>query len=402
MAAGQGNLADADPLGRFSIALDGPLYKLFIRWHLLVPPVRLAQRRIGVFLALTWLPLVVLTLADGKALGGARVPFFADIGAQTRLLVALPLLVAAEPIVHWRIAKILRPFLDRGIVAPDDRGAFASIVEMTIRLRSSVLIEVALFGLTTILSIWLGGDLWGARTGIWYERHDARGGATLTAAGWWYALVSLNLFRFILGRWYFRIAIWYHFLWRTSRLSLRLNPLHPDRAGGLGFLAGSLLALSPVLFAQTVTVAGSIAGRVVQDRDPLTAFVIEIVALPLALSIVATLPLFFFSAALVRSRFQGAHEYGLLATRYVDEFRRRWITREGASHPREPLLGSPDIQSLADLGNAYETVRGFRALPVGFRTFIDLVVLLALPFLPLALTQLPLNELLLRLLQTVI
>lgn len=402
IAAGRGTVTDADVLSRFSLALDGPLYRLYVRWHLLAPPVRLTQRRIAAFVAVTWLPLLALTLIEGRALGGARVPFLADLGAQIRLLVALPLLVAAEPIVHWRIAKTVRPFLERGIVAPEDRAAFGSIVETSIRLRGSVVVEIALLAVTTILGVWLRGDLWGARTDIWYAVHDAHGGVALTAAGWWYAIVSLNLFRFVLVRWYFRLLIWYEFLWRTSRLRLQLNPLHPDRAGGLGFLAGSLIALSPVFLAQTVTVAGSIAGRIIQDGIPLEAFVFEIVALPLILAIIATLPLGFFAAALLRSSFDGAHEFGRLATRYVDDFRRRWIVGEDGAGTKEQLLGSPDIQSLADLGNAYETVRGVRALPVGFRSFIDLVLVLALPFLPLALTKVPLEELLRRLLEKVI
>jgi hypothetical protein len=86
--------------------------------------------------------------------------------------------------------------------------------------------------------------------GSWYITVGPSGTERLTVAGWWYAFVSLSLFRFVLARWYFRLIVWYIFLWRVSRLPLRLNPLHPDRAGGLGFLGNSVRAFQPVLVAQ--------------------------------------------------------------------------------------------------------------------------------------------------------
>ena len=65
-------------------------------------------------------------------------------------------------------------------------------------------------------------------------RGTAEGG--LTAAGWWYALVSLPMFRFLLWRWLWRVFIWAALLWQTSKIQLRLLPTHPDQAGGLGTL----------------------------------------------------------------------------------------------------------------------------------------------------------------------
>lgn len=63
----------------------------------------------------------------------------------------------------------------------------------------------------------------------------------LTYAGYWHAFVSIPIFQFILVRWYLRLFIWFQFLWRVSRLNLRLIATHPDRAAGIGFLAASPL-----------------------------------------------------------------------------------------------------------------------------------------------------------------
>ena len=65
----------------------------------------------------------------------------------------------------------------------------------------------------------------------------------------WYGYVSLPLFQFLLMRWYFRLFIWTRFLWQVSRLDLSLVPTHPDRVGGLGFLANTVYAFPPLAVA---------------------------------------------------------------------------------------------------------------------------------------------------------
>jgi hypothetical protein len=201
-------------------------------------------------------------------------------------------------------------------------------------------------------------------------------------------------------RWYYRLVIWYCFLWRTSRLALRLNALHPDQAGGLGFLGRSMTALAPVFVAQTITIAGEIGGRVFQDSMSIDRFVPDIIGFPIVFVLLAIAPLTFFSPALVRAGFNGALEYGGLASQYVDEFRQAWLTPRKA--PTGPLLGTSDIQSLADLSNAFQVAGGMQFLPVGFRSALLFLVATALPFLPLALSVLPLSELIRRVVERAI
>ena len=73
----------------------------------------------------------------------------------------------------------------------------------------------------------------------------------------------------------------------------------------------------------------------------------------------------------------------------------KWV-RGGAAHD-EPLIGSGDIQSLADLGNSFQVVRDIKPFPFGRDTVIQLVVFTLLPGLPLVLTMIPLEELITRL-----
>jgi hypothetical protein len=59
----------------------------------------------------------------------------------------------------------------------------------------------------------------------------------------------------------------------------------------------------------------------------------------------------------------------------------------------EPVLGTADIQSLADLANSFDVVREMRLMPIGRQAVVQLAIMLALPLLPLTLTMIPLEEL---------
>jgi hypothetical protein len=114
------------------------------------------------------------------------------------------------------------------------------------------------------------------------------------------------------------------------------------------------------------------------------------VASLLFLMLLVLLPLSFFVVHLGRARRTAVVEYGALASRYVDDFRQKWIKKP--SENAETLLGTSDIQSLADLGNAFNVINDIRLLPYGKQAIIRLGVLLLLPLLPLTLTIVPLKQ----------
>ncbi len=78
----------------FSLVLGGPLFQLLRRAHLSDDALTMARRRVVVIALLAWLPLLVLSALEGRALGGSvAVPFLLDVEVHIRYLVALPLLV---------------------------------------------------------------------------------------------------------------------------------------------------------------------------------------------------------------------------------------------------------------------------------------------------------------------
>ena len=220
----------------FSIVLGGPLFQLLRRAHLSDEALHLMHRRIIVIAAICWLPLLVLSARGGELLGGKpTVPFLLDLDVHLRFLLAVPLLISAELVVHLRMRDIVRVFLDRRLVPENSLARFEEIVNSALRLRNSVRAEILLLILVYgvgVLIVWRHYTALDATT--WYATPSAEG-PRFSPAGLWYGYVSLPLFQFLLVRWYFRVFIWARFLWQVSRIKLCLIATNLDRvAGGLG------------------------------------------------------------------------------------------------------------------------------------------------------------------------
>jgi len=374
----------------FSLVLGGPLYQLYLRTRLARAPIELLHRRIVAFVLITWVPLWLLTAIEGHALGGVKVPFLLDLDAHARFLISLPLLIVAELFVHQRIRVIVRQFINRGLIAPEDLPRFENALASSMRLRNSMVIEIVVFLIAVIGGHWLWKEQASLRVATWWGELAADNTVNFNLAGYWYVFISLPLFRFLLFRWYFRLLVWYRLLWLVAKIPLRLNALHPDRAAGLGFLGNSVFAFAPVLLAQTVLLSAVIMSHIWHQGAVLPDFKLEIVGIVAFLLILVLMPLTFFAMQLARARRAGWREYGALGSRYVESFQQKWLA--GAAPENEPLIGSADIQSLADLANSFEVVKEMDALPFNKNTVLGLAIVIVLPLLPLTLTMIPLDQ----------
>jgi hypothetical protein len=380
----------------FSLVLGGPLYQLFRRAHLSGDALDLLRRRIVVLSLLAWLPLALFAGFEGRLLPGtATVPFLLDVEVHVRYLLAVPLMVVAELVVHQRMRAVLQQFLGRKLVPEAVRAQFDAAVASVARLRNSVLAEILIIAFVYgvgMFVVWRNYVALDANT--WYATTSAAG-SKLSLAGMWYGYVSLPLFQFLLLRWYFRVFIWARFLWQVSRLELKLVPTHPDRVGGLGFLANTAYAFLPLALAHGAVLAGMLANRILHLGAKLPEFKAEIVLMLFFVQFLVFGPLFAFAAQLARAKRTGLGEYGSLAARYVREFDGKWL--RGGAAPGEPLVGTADLQSLADLGNSFEVVKGMRLAPVTRDAILQLAAATLLPVVPLLLTMMPWDELLKRL-----
>lgn len=380
----------------FSLVLGGPLFQLLRRAHLTDDALTHLRQRVVAISLVGWLPLLALSALEGQAWGGsAAVPFIHDAEVHVRFLVVVPLLIVAELVVHQRMRFLLKQFLERDLIPESAMPRFDAAIASAFRLRNSVPAELLLIAFVYgvgILIVWRQYIALDAST--WYATPSIDG-PKASLAGMWFGYVSLPLFQFLLLRWYFRLFIWARFLWQVSRIELNLVPTHPDRTGGLGFLAVTAYAFMPLLVAHGALLAGNLANRIFHLGAALPDFKFEILIAVVLLLCIVVGPLLVFTAQLAQAKRTGNREYGALAQRYVREFDAKWL--RGGAPADEPLVGSGDIQSLADLGNSLAVVQGMRIAPVDRDMILRLAAAILLPLVPLALTMMPLEELLKRL-----
>jgi hypothetical protein len=98
----------------FSLMLGGPFFQLLRRAHLTDDTLMMVRQRVIVISLLAWLPLLALAALEGRLLGDSTaVPFLFDWEVHIRFLVAIPLLIIAELVVHRRMRPLVQQFLDR-------------------------------------------------------------------------------------------------------------------------------------------------------------------------------------------------------------------------------------------------------------------------------------------------
>jgi hypothetical protein len=381
----------------FSLVLGGPIFQLFRTSHLAGDGLELLHRRLLIITLVAWLPLLILATLGSSAGNASRLSFLRDVEVHVRFLIALPVLVAAELIVHSRIRPVVRRFVERRIVLPENLPRFDSAIESAVRLRNSVPLELGLLIFVYTFGLWLWHSRIALDTPTWYAMPGGRW--HLTPAGLWYVFVSIPILQFLLLRWYLRLFIWFRFLWHVSKINLNLIPTHPDRSAGLAFLGKSAYAFGPILFAQGAMLAGLVASRVLYRGQSLLSFKLHIGAF-VAFFVLAILgPLLMFTPRMARAKRKGLADYGLLAQRYVESFEQKWVLRDPASS--DELLGAADIQSLADLGNSYALVRDMRSVPFGLEDISRLAAATAAPLLPLLFTIFSPEELIMRVIKVV-
>jgi hypothetical protein len=362
----------------FSV-LGGPLHHAGRRLGL----VRGETNTIMLGLALGWAPwllIVGLALIEGIA---DRMLSMALVAGHARLLLVIPLIFVSESWVAPRMAACVATIARYGVVPPDDRPALDAEVSRTRRWANWSWPEAACLVLAVLL------DITGSRLQTYGESaayDPARGSLSFLV----YVHVGLLVFRFLLFRTAWKVALWGWFLWRVSRLNLKLIAGHPDRAGGLGSLEGVHERFTPLVAALSVLECATLAESISTGTLAVTAVYPTLALLLLLDGVLFLGPLLVFTDKLWAGRTKGTGLYNGLAARYVREFEAKWL--EGTSRD-ERLLGTPDLQSLADLAHAVSVVKGMRWITIGPRLLTVMTVALVAPLTPLFLFRYPVTEL---------
>jgi hypothetical protein len=372
----------------FSLVDCGPCDRILGRIGLRQPGAPHLVRRALILALITWLPLLLMAVLSGG--GQPAVPFLKDIAVHVRFLLAAPALIIAEGVIGHRTRLVVVNFLVSGLVTEKDRPAFHAALHRGRRLLDSSLAEAVLL-IVSYTVVWLAVRAMKADGSVFWFEKAAPTGEQLSILGWWYAL-SAPIVVFLFLRWGWRYGIWCWFLWRVSRLDLRIIGTHPDRAGGLGFVSIGQNAFATIAFAASCVVSGAAITRVLYRDVPFKSLQTPIIGFIVCAVLLGLVPLFVFWRPLAAARRRGLFQFGSLASHYVQSFDEKWI--EGGAGVEDVLLGSSDIQSLADLGGSFEHVTTMRPFPFGKGSVIAFALAAGLPMLPLLMTQMPLREIL--------
>ncbi len=375
----------------FSLTRGGPARRLLVRVAGVKPERERVIHRAILAAAVTWLPLLLLSLAQGLAFGNhVKITFVRDFAVNVRFLVALPIFILAESKIDQRWRTLVQEFLRSGLVHEDQLPFFDAILAKISRLRDRILPELTLLIIAYLPSIVIReSEFLMNGTSNWH--FIAAGTTTLSLSGWWFKIIASPVFRFLLLRWLWRIFLWTLFLWRVSRINLHLVATHSDLAAGLGFLSEGQIAFSPIVFAGSTVIASEVGNAIAYEGATLSSLKFLMIGYGAIAVALLVLPLLAVVPVLIKVKKKALFEFGGLLTHHDQLFEAKWL--HGHHQPSEGILGSPDASSLADLGASFDVVQRMSYVPIDKPTLIGLAVAALLPMIPVILFATPLNEL---------
>jgi hypothetical protein len=340
----------------------------------------------------TWLPLFILSVAQGVAYGPQiQIPFLNDFAVNTRFLVALPILLLAGSAVDGTWHSIAGQFLSSGLVSENELASFEAVIAKVNRLRDSVLPELVILVLAFVPSIFALKTA-ALMSGVTNWHVIGLGSTETSLAGRWFEVVSMPIFRVVLLRWIWRMLLWTSFLWRVSRTNLYLVATHSDRAAGLGFVTGGQKAYGPIVFAGSAVVAAQVGNAIAYEGQTLSAMKFPMIAYGVLAILLLVAPLVVLGPVLRKVKRKALREYGDLVTMHNQLFETKWI-RDKRSHD-DMILGNPDASSLIDLGDSFTVIRQMGIIPINKQTLVSLAAAAVLPMLPVILQVVPIKDVL--------
>jgi hypothetical protein len=344
--------------------------------------------RVAIGLVLiTWVPLFLMSIFSGTNEPSVEsISFFEDFFLQVRLLLVLPFLILVEKPFDKTFVKYIQNTYK--LVNEDDKEKFMTLVDRIRRLVKSFLPEILFLLLVYVLTIQNWNELWVFDSDRNYLTNSEN---SLNAAGWYYILVCSPLLQLLIFRWFWRWIIWAYSIFSISGLNLKVDFLHADTMAGLQYLNYTPLTLSIAMIGPSAILSSYIGVEIIQYGSALSDYAIEIVAYVIVFPILLYLPLLFFQPALAKAKRYGIQYFGDLVRMHNLEYDQKWI--KGDLPKDEPLVGSPDHSSLADINGSYGPIQSMKPFPIDFKMIILSMILSILPYLPLVFTYYSATEL---------
>jgi hypothetical protein len=331
-----------------------------------------------------WLPVAILDLLSDPR---QRMSFFHDVAVQVRLLVALPLLLAARPVVEKVLARALRDLFQARIVPPEAQLRISTALRRRARFTERPLV-LTLF---LLLAGTMAASEFAVARKMMHVLSWRSEGDELSNAGLWYFCITNPIYRLVVVRWLWGLGMWFISMVQLAG-ALRPDPLHPDRQGGLERLTTAHAVFGLVLLGGSSSVAGALANQVIYEGatfETIKPLMITTCVFLLSFVLGALLPLV---VPLMLARRRALVEYGRVATEQERAFAAYWFTKR--SKTSEELLKSQDFSALTDLLSSYAVALDMKVFPIQRPVLIPLLLAVGLPMLPVIALRLPIVELL--------
>ena len=350
-------------------------------------------RRTLLFVGVTWLPIIVWAAAAGHLpLSKWQDSITGHLGVHVRCLLAVPLFIFSEPIANSVIQLIVGNFVPSGLVHPDDRGKFTAVLRAVERWRDSRLVWGGIVALAIVIALSVKQQILADAD----VRSWTHGAATMDFGGMWALYVVRPMFFLMALVWLWRLAVTGILFRKLSRLDLRLVPSHPDAVGGLGFIRLHSSAFSLVVLALSSVASAGVAHQMLVHGAHFEQFQIALITLAVLLAAVFALPLGSFSSKLRHVSVRAKFQYGNLSSRYLIGLHERWV--EGRTIADDPIHEASEIGPAADVSTLYTMGTRMRMAPVGKLQAYALLVPAAAPVVAVLALEVPLVDLLVRIL----
>jgi hypothetical protein len=292
--------------------------------------------------------------------------------------------------VEDRLRTTLGQFVKVPVIAPESIGAAAAAVTRTLEQRDSRIAEAACLALAALVTVVTYLNVTDTSTSSWAVVASAND-LSLTAAAWWCLAVSSPIFWFLLLR-----GLWRHFVWsmllrRIAGLRLRLISTHPDKMGGLGFVAKYPNAYATFIFAISCVLGASLAAELINDRLSTNHYAFVMGGWLIIVLALFVYPLRAFHRPLSQLKEETLFVYGAQATRHHRLAERKLVGRNIAAPEAAEAAGSEEI---ADPSKQFDAAGKLSVLLVSRSALIPVCAAALVPLAVAGVTKLPYKEML--------
>ena len=364
----------------YNLSEDYPFYHKLTQNRWLNTQAKLA----ALGLCIAWVPLVILSALDGKLYSGVEMPFIKDITIQTRLLIALPLLILIKENIDEKLSIVIR-YICNTLLFPEDRDHFiATHLHTAKRQNNSVLTNIIIFliiiSMTTLLV--MSGTYAALESGITsWMTNLSEGDNSLSLAGYWCIFISIPLFQFFGLRWMWQYIVWVFLLYKFSTAKLKLLPTHADNSAGLGIVLLAQQAFNLLFVAIAIIISGELMTNLLEDPGSFDVIKKELVFFIAASLFIVTAPLFFFVKNLTQVKTEGLIKLSEVSATLSSKFEGEWIN----TTPLEDKLDEDGVEPsiICDYNALYASLQELKIFPMSLKDLIPMSVMLFAPFVPI-------------------